>query len=394
MSARLAGRNLIRKAAILTPITVATLAHHPDPPMAGWPISNQRDTQFRKGSCISMMSSSGFDEAAWDAALHREHGDLLQSWRWGEFKQHHGWKISRVQTPDGAMAQILFRQRGPVTIAYLPRGPVIAEGCPDIPQFLAALDEACARHRAITLVVEPDHPLPPAWTREAGGFVRGPESFQTSRTVKVSLTDDAGLLAGMHKGTRYNMQYAQRHGVTVERMPAGPSEIETFYGLLQETSQRHTFGIHTYQYYDDFMRIFGDQAVLLFSRANGQVTAGLIAARCGGEGRSMYAGSSNAHRVRGDAALLRFEAMQWTRDHGGTRYDLGGIAPEPRQSANDQGGEGAKRGSSLDGVSRFKVGFGGEIVSYPSTMERRYRPALAWAVRRFYPRFREAPSNT
>lgn len=133
------------------------------------------------------------------------------------------------------------------------------------------------------------------------------------------------------------------------------------------------------------MRIFGDDAMLFLAYADGKVTAGLIAARCGSEGRSMYAGTSSDHRVRGDAALLRFEAMRWTRDEGGSRYDLGGIAPAP----NDPGS-----GSHLDGVNNFKIGFGGEIVAYPQTLERRYRPALAWVVRHINPKFREAPPAT
>lgn len=329
-------------------------------------------------------------EMAWDFLLHRAQGDLLQSWRWGEFKQHHGWHVERVQTPGGAMAQVLFRTRGPFTIAYLPRGPVIPDGCPDVPEFLGALDDACARHRAISLVVEPDHPSPSSWTGEGSNFSQGPESFQTSRTVKVPLADDAELLAGMRKDTRYNVQYAQRRGVSIERMEAGKADIATFYRLLQETSQRQKFGIHTSRYYDDFMRLFGDQAVLLLARAGGEVTAGLIAARCGAEGRSMYAGSSSHHRVRGDAALLRFEAMRWTRAHGGDRYDLGGIISEPRPTGSDVNSQSSgKRGSNLDGVTQFKLGFGGEIVAYPPTLERRYRPALSWVVRQFHPRFRQ-----
>ncbi|MGI8977418.1 MAG: lipid II:glycine glycyltransferase FemX [Thermomicrobiales bacterium] len=206
---------------------------------------------------------------------------------------------------------------------------------------------------------------------------------QCSSRVSCSVT-------GMRKDTRYNVQYAQRRGVSIERMEAGKADIATFYRLLQETSQRQKFGIHTSRYYDDFMRLFGDQAVLLLARAGGEVTAGLIAARCGAEGRSMYAGSSSHHRVRGDAALLRFEAMRWTRAHGGDRYDLGGIISGPRPSGSDVNSQSSgKRGSNLDGVTQFKLGFGGEIVAYPPTLERRYRPALSWVVRQFHPRFRQ-----
>jgi len=332
------------------------------------------------------------DNARWDDAIARLNGDLLQSWYWGEFKQRHGWHVERLhveQSRGEAMAQLLFRRRGPFSLGYLPRGPLISGNDMIAARLLGAIDEACARHRAIALVVEPDRPLPPGWLQKGIGFVNGPESFQTSRTVKVPLASDEELLARMRKDTRYNVLYARRQGIEVEFAPAEPAAFATFYRLLQETSRRNAFGIHERVYYEDFLRLFGDQAVLLFSRSDGVPTSALIAARTGDECRSMYAGSSIAHRVRGDAALLHFEAMRWARDHGCARFDLGGIASgtvSPGQRGND--GEGDRRGSSLEGVHQFKVGFGGEIIAYPPTVERRYRPGLAWLVRRVNARFR------
>lgn len=365
-----------------------------DQPSVTVPPLSFRRNHRSAGSRQPHEASNGLSAAAWDSALHQAGGDLLQSWRWGDFKQRHGWHVARVHTPNGALAQILFRRRGPFALAYLPRGPVIPESCPDTSALLDAIDDTCRRRGAIALVIEPHQPLPASWTDE-GGFARGPQSFQTSRTVKVALSGDETLLAGMRRQTRYDIRYSQRHGVTIEHAAAGPADMATFYELLHETGQRQGFGIHTRQYYDDFMRLFGDDAALLFSMANGAVTAGLIAARCGGEGRSMYAGSSVERRVRGDAAMLRFAAMQWTRDHGGTTYDLGGISPEPDHAEPGTADQHPSRtGSSLDGVSQFKLGFGGEIVTYPPTMERRYRPGLAWIIRQLLPRFREAPAGT
>lgn len=335
------------------------------------------------------VQPSGYPGADWDATLQRLGGDLLQSWRWGEFKQRHGWDAERIQVagPNGdGMAQVLFRQCGWFALAYVPRGPVIAERDTAAPELLEAIDETCARHRTIVLIIEPDHPLPLAWTGEGSAFVRGPEPFQACRTVKVPLAPDADLLAQMRKDTRYNILHAQRRGTTVERGSVEPWAIQTFYRLMQETSQRNGFGIHACSYYEDFLRIFEDQAILLFSRVDSSVTAGLIAARCGNEARSMYAGSASSHRSRGHTTLLRFEAMRWAREQGCTLYDLGGIAPAPPTVGG--------RGSDLDGVEQFKVGFGGEIIAYPPTVEHRYEPGLAWLLRRFSSRFRTAPGSS
>ncbi len=91
-----------------------------------------------------------------------------------------------------------------------------------------------------------------------------------------------------------------------------------------------------------------------------------------------------------DITFSSFHVMRWTREHGGARYDPGGIISEPRPSGSDVNSHSSgKRGSNLDGVTQFKLGFGGEIVAYPPTLERRYHPALSWVVRRFHPRLRQ-----
>ncbi len=345
--------------------------------------------------CANQRHSEDFERGQWDSALERLGGDLLQSWRWGEFKQRQGWSATRLQTtgPTGsAMAQVLIRQVGPLRLAYLPRGPVVASSETEATELLEAIDEACAQHRAAILYVEPNRHIPTAWIGEGSRFTRGPEAFQTARTVKVPLLDDDDLYAQMRKDTRANLRHAERRGVVVEHSAHSSAEIRTFYELLRETSRRNGFGIHSLSYYRDFLHVFGDRATLMFSRLHGVVTAGLIAARCGAEGRSMYAGSSTVHRSRGDAALLRLEAMRWARAYGCSVFDLGGIGGEP-PSADDSPKDRHPRhhGGNLHGIRQFKLGFGGEVVSYPPTLERRYRPAVAWLVRHVHPRFRPAP---
>lgn|GEM_PF-4820959 len=91
-----------------------------------------------------------------------------------------------------------------------------------------------------------------------------------------------------------------------------------------------------------------------------------------------------------DITFSSFHVMRWTREHSGARYDPGGIISEPRSSGSDASSHSSgKHGSNLDGVTQFKLGFGGEVVAYPPTLERRYHPALSWVVRQFHPRFRQ-----
>ena len=161
--------------------------------------------------------------------------------------------------------------------------------------------------------------------------------------------------------------------------------MKTFYGLLGDTAGRNEFGIHQASYYGDFMRLFGDDAVLLFALIDDCPVAGVIAARFGDEAVYMYGGSSTTRRAHGAGFLLQFEAMRWARESGCVRYDLWGIPMQDPTSTGDGGDRVAgTKGNDWRGLYEFKVRFGGQILSYPPALERRYRPVLSAVARRVY----------
>ena len=323
---------------------------------------------------------------AWDAALRELGGHMLQSWRWGAFKAGHGWSVERILVGDDqprAMAQILLRRIGPVSVAYIPRGPAFRKNDPSgLRELFHAVDDRCRARRALHLIVEPDRSLPFTGSYTGEGFVRGPDHIQPSRTVHVPLLDDEGLLAQMHQKTRYNIRLAQRRGVEVLRGEARSGDATAFYDLLRDTAARNEFGIHEERYYADFLRLFGEDALLLFAIVGGERAAGLIAARFGEEAIYMYGGSSTAHRAHAAGFLLQFEAMRWARESGCVRYDLWGIpAQDPASIGQDGDRVAPTRAQDWRGLYRFKVGFGGDIVAYPPTLERRYHPVLSFLAR-------------
>jgi lipid II:glycine glycyltransferase (peptidoglycan interpeptide bridge formation enzyme) len=323
----------------------------------------------------------------WDDRVRQLGGHLLQSWRWGEFKERHGWRVERIATSNGgetALAQVLFKQRGPASIGYLPRGPVLPPGNEALARILfAEIDRVCRKHRALHLIVEPDVPLPFRGTFKEAGFVRGPAPFQPGRTVKVPLLDDEDLLAQMHQKTRYNVRLAQRRGVKFRR--GSLDEIGKFYDLMVDTSHRNRFGIHQQQYYADFLRIFGDDAALLCACVEGGLAAAVIVARFGTEAIYMFGASSTERRANGASFYLQFEAMRWAREAGCRWYDLWGIPLEdPPTTSVDGDRVAGTHGDDWRGLYRFKVGFGGEIVTYPMSLERRYAPLLSFAARNVY----------
>ena len=336
---------------------------------------------------LTVSSPQQHPSEVWNETIRQAGGHMLQSWEWGEFKSRHGWTPERisVESETGrAFAQVLFRSRGPVSVGYVPRGPVLDGDAVSVwPELRAGLDEAARRHRAITLIVEADGGVGLTGSYRGAGFVRGPDHIQPGRTVKVPLRDDDALLAHMHQKTRYSVRLATRRGVVVERVVPDTKAMDAFYALLQETAERNAFQVHSREYYDDFVHIFAEHIVLLHAMVEGNYAATLIAAAFGDEAIYMYGASSSQHRAHGAAFLLQFEAMRWARERGCARYDFWGIPDEDPETIKGEGDKVAStHGDDWRGLYRFKTGFGGEIVRYPPTMERRYVHVLAWLARR------------
>jgi peptidoglycan pentaglycine glycine transferase (the first glycine) len=322
----------------------------------------------------------------WDTAVINAGGHFLQSFRWGAFKAEFGWDVERVAPCDRglvALAQVLFRSKGPVGVGYIPRGPVLPPASAGLaPALFREIDARARSRRALYVHAEPDQPLPLKGSFRQHGFVAGPDHIQPARTVKVPLLEDDALLAQMRQNTRYSVRLAIRRNVEI--VPIGREyAIDDFYGLLAETADRNSFGIREKLYYARFLEIFGEDALCLFARADQNLAAALISVKFGSEAIYMYGASSSQHRAHGAAFLLQYEAMRWARSHGCERYDLWGIPLEDPQNFSDSGETLAgTKGDDWRGLYRFKTGFGGEIVNYPPSLERRYSVLGSLVARR------------
>jgi hypothetical protein len=211
------------------------------------------------------------DPAEWDQLVLASGGRLLQSWRWGEFKQRHGWYCLRlsITAADGvALAQILVRRILPFSILYIPRGPLVREFTEALPRaFHHVIQQLARQYRAVAVLAEPEDAsgltvLPRELGWKPSRFV-----IQPRRTLKVPLGDDTMLLEQMKPKTRYNVRLAFRRGVTTRI--ASHSEVERFYELLRETAERDRFGIHQIDYFRDLLTLFGEDAALLFAEFAG-----------------------------------------------------------------------------------------------------------------------------
>ncbi len=192
----------------------------------------------------------------WEAfvAGHPE-GYLLQSHLWGQLKSEFGWRASQVALLEGDQivggALSLLRSSPIGSVAYVPRGPVLAWDDPEAWKVvLAGIRDRAQASGAIFLRIEPnlldDFRVGERLTEY--GFRLYSKTLQPRSTIIVDLTaEEEVMLSRMKPKTRYNIRLAARKGVAVHE--GSESDLPAFYQLMQETSRRDSFLIHEGGYY-------------------------------------------------------------------------------------------------------------------------------------------------
>ncbi len=245
----------------------------------------------------------------WDQFVN-EHpcGHLLQSWGWGELKASVGWHPLRLALWDTerqhivAVTQVLRRGVALVPLwaghlAYIPKGPVLDWSQPLLSEALfRQLDAELRRRGALALRMEPRAASSESITKQLAALQFQPApAIQPVRTILLDLTcDEETLLARMKEKWRYNVRLAGRKGVTV-RVAQTMEDVQAWYRLLQTTSERDRFAIHTLEYYSQVWRSFvlRGQVRLLLAEYNGQLLAGIFVGLMAKQAIYLYGASSN-----------------------------------------------------------------------------------------------------
>jgi len=204
------------------------------------------------------------------------------------------------------------------------------------------------------------------------GFIQGRHSIQPMRTLVVDLSgDEAQILGRMKQKTRYNINLALKKNVIVKPY----LEVSIFYNLMEITSQRDQFGIHSLAYYQNAYELFHARGMcqLLVAEYEGLPISALMVFKVGNRAWYFYGASSDLHRDKMPNYLLQWEAMRWAKTEGCINYDLWGV---PDTDLDTLEANFAGRNDGLWGVYRFKRGFGGELKHSAGPWDRVYNPFL------------------
>lgn len=282
-------------------------------------------------------------------------GLFLQSWEWGEFQKSVGRKVRRYQN-ENLLAQVVSHSLPGAFYGWdLYRGPIFKKsGIRNLESEITnAIIYDLKNTSGIFLHIEPNSKI----LNSKFQILNSPNR-QPQHTLIVDLRKhEELLLSEMREKTRYNIKIAERHNVIVKEN----APIKDFLKLMKETTMRDKFSAHPDSYYKNMLETSLKIKLFVAYHENDALAASVVIF-FGDTATYLHGASSNEKRNLMAPYLLHWEIIRGTKADGYNFYDFWGITPE-----NDPK-------HAWAGITRFKKGFGGEIVVMPEAMELPLRP--------------------
>jgi lipid II:glycine glycyltransferase (peptidoglycan interpeptide bridge formation enzyme) len=308
------------------------------------------------------------EQKTWDS-FHQRHKNryYLQTWEWGnfsaEFMQR---KVFRLGFYDKdstliGIALCIEQQNRFGNYIYCPRGPIADWG--DLNSFEDLLQSMITFFKSKSYDFIRVDPAILRDDKEAYnlfkklGFKDGVYVTQVERAAMIDLQEksEEELLASMRESNRYNIGKVGRKGVKVRRSE-DVEDIDIFYDMLDELSDKKSFGIGSREYYKNhFSYLVRSGMVSLFiSEYEDEPVAAGFVITYGREASYLFASSSRKNGKLRAPYLQVWEAIRYAKEIGLERMNLWGVVEEKNY----------KEGYPGYGYSNFKRGFGCYIEEY------------------------------
>jgi len=297
---------------------------------------------------------------------HPQSGLFLQSKDWGKFQKKFGREVERLHPfESGGLGEGVLVVYMPLPFglryAYIPRGADL------IKRKWGGLLDRLKERDVVFVRIEPLSRF-----RLRDYRARLVKEVQPSATRMLDLRfSEQDLLKQMKQKTRYNIRLAERKEVEVKEV--GVDGLDDFLRLIGMTAERQNIKMHSKEYYRKMVRVLLSPSVLpqkdrcevriFFAKYYDEILAVNLVLTYGNTVTYLHGGTSDKFRNIMAPHLLQWHIIKWAKKNGFSWYDFWGVAPA---------GSEQKR-HPLAGVSRFKEGFGGQIVEYPGTFEIPFR---------------------
>ncbi len=292
-------------------------------------------------------------------------GEFLQSWQWSNFIEKINGKTIKILVKDSnkktvGKALLVIKKMGPLfSYAYCPCGPILDYQNlekSDLALIFKALEEFCKKLNCFFFRFNP--PLPKNFSNlpveENSLVLSQAKTKQPEKTLYLPLKNSPEKILELMKAkTRYNIRLAGRKKLSVKKENS-LENLNAFLKLVKETKERNNFDIYPTAYYQTLAKIFRENGFLkiytAFYKKNPLASIMVITHK--NTATYLHGSSSNNFRNLMAPYLVQWEAILEAKSQNLDYYDFWGIDEK-----------------KWPGVTRFKMGFGGEVAEFQPTYE-------------------------
>jgi lipid II:glycine glycyltransferase (peptidoglycan interpeptide bridge formation enzyme) len=298
------------------------------------------------------------NESEWNIWLKENGSQFLQSWEWGEILQSEDEEVEHLEIEDNGTIinqLLLVWKKMPYGMKYVfsPKSPVGYDK-----DVLRLISGYLKEKKAAFWRMEPDRAV-------EGIRLEKTIDLNPAVTLILDLTqNEDAILAQMKKNTRYSVRTAQ----TKELEISLEKDLESFWELLEKTASRDGFKTHSKKHYRAILE--SEISYQITAKKDGKPVASAIFVGFGDTMTYLFAASDHEKRDLLAPYLIQWEAIKLAKKLGFKKYDFFGIAPGDLKDGNYNWDE----KHHYSGITRFKIGFGGEIVQTPGTFDLVFNP--------------------
>lgn len=271
---------------------------------------------------------------------------ICQSDEWAQFKKAYGNKAVKAGGVWFFLSPIPFTKK---FAGYCPKGDLENINWQEL--YKAAKEENC-----VFVKVDPCniYPLKPKTKLS----LKKSKAIFSQETIILDISQsEEKILEKMEQKTRYNTRLAQKSGLQVVEAST-KEDLQLFINIQQNTAKRQGFFVHPARYFEILWDSFYKEGIfkILIAKLEDTPVAAWGLFIYGDTIYYPYGGSySNQYSKYKPSNLLVWETIKLGKAAGCNKFDMWGV------TTNQQ--------SSWWGFSKFKLGFGGEVVKFADTVD-------------------------
>ncbi len=280
---------------------------------------------------------------------------VVQSPEWGEVKTKIGTPAVRAGGVQFTLHKVPFL---PFNIGYCPKVDIEKIGWEQ-------LKATAKEHKCIFVKIEPNESVKVSQCQGVKDReLREAKPIFATQTILLDLTkSEEELLANMKQKTRYNVRLARKKGVVVEERN-DEEGLEIFLKLQKETAKRQGFFVHPDSYYRTVWEVLYPKGLahLLIAKVENTPVVAWLLLKYQDTFYYPYGGSSTEYRKYMASNLMMWEAIKLGKKLGCNVFDMWGATDDEKDP--------------WYGFTRFKLGYGGQLVSFPGAYDLVLNPLL------------------